>query len=128
VLSAMARDFLVIPVSTVSSKSAFSLGGWILGDNWSSMTPQILEALVCCNDWLYKYPPNQGNFHYLKFNQMLHMHRSDIVISMCTPVGSLGVMRSLNGYWRYISEYASCRKFSVAVHAIFSESFHFPHY
>jgi hypothetical protein len=27
VLSAMARDFLVIPVSTVSSKSAFSLGG-----------------------------------------------------------------------------------------------------
>jgi hypothetical protein len=33
VLSLMARDFLAIPLSTVSSESAFSLSGSILGDN-----------------------------------------------------------------------------------------------
>jgi hypothetical protein len=55
VLSAMARDFLAIPVSTVSSESAFSLSGRILSDNRSSMTPQTLEALVCGKDWLYKH-------------------------------------------------------------------------
>jgi hypothetical protein len=33
VLSAMARDVLAIPLSTVSSESAFSLGGRILSDN-----------------------------------------------------------------------------------------------
>jgi hypothetical protein len=68
VLSAMARDFSAIPVSIVSSKSAFNLSGRILGDNRSSMTPQTLEALVCSKDWLYKYPSNQGNSHYLTFN------------------------------------------------------------
>jgi hypothetical protein len=51
-LLAMARDVLAISLSTVSSESAFSLGGWILSDNRSSMTPQALEVLVCCKDWL----------------------------------------------------------------------------
>ncbi|XP_034586733.1 zinc finger BED domain-containing protein RICESLEEPER 2-like [Setaria viridis] len=60
VLSAMARDFLAIPLSTVSSESAFSLSGRILSDNRSSMTPETLEALVCCKDWLYKYPTDEA--------------------------------------------------------------------
>ena len=55
VLSLMARDFLAIPLSTISSESTFSLSGSILGDNRSSMIPQTLEALVCCKDRLYKY-------------------------------------------------------------------------
>ena len=50
----MARDFLAISVSTVSSESAFSLGGRILGDHRNSLTPEMLEALVCVKDWLYK--------------------------------------------------------------------------
>jgi len=54
VLSAMARDFLTIPLSTVSSESAFNLGGRILGDHRSSLAPEMLEALVCGKDWLYK--------------------------------------------------------------------------
>ncbi|RLM78248.1 zinc finger BED domain-containing protein RICESLEEPER 2-like [Panicum miliaceum] len=33
VLSVMARDVLAIPLSTISSESAFSLGGRILSDN-----------------------------------------------------------------------------------------------
>jgi hypothetical protein len=53
-LSAMARDFLAIPLSTVSSESAFSLRKRILGDYKSSLTPKMLEALVCAKDWLYK--------------------------------------------------------------------------
>eukprot|EP00267_Zea_mays_P042783 XP_020394808.1 zinc finger BED domain-containing protein RICESLEEPER 2 [Zea mays] len=56
VLSAMARDLLAIPLSTVPSESAFSAGGRILADNRSLMTPETLECLVCCKDWLYEYP------------------------------------------------------------------------
>lgn len=52
-LSAMARDFLTIPLRTVSSESAFSLGGRILGEARSSLTPQMLEALVCGKDCLF---------------------------------------------------------------------------
>lgn len=50
----MARDFLAIPLSTVSSESAFSLGGRILGDHRNSLSLEMLEALVCGKVWLYK--------------------------------------------------------------------------
>ncbi|XP_039800454.1 uncharacterized protein LOC120665088 [Panicum virgatum] len=62
-LSTMARDFLAIPLSTVSSESAFSLGGRLLGDARSSLTPETLEALVCGKDWLYmeKIMDNENN-------------------------------------------------------------------
>ncbi|KAM0828082.1 hypothetical protein ACQ4PT_067784 [Festuca glaucescens] len=49
----MARDFLAIPLSTVASESAFSCGGRILGDTRSSLTPEMLQALVCAKDWLF---------------------------------------------------------------------------
>lgn len=52
ILSLMARDFLAIPVSTVSSKSAFSAAGRILGNNRTSLSPETLEALICAKDWL----------------------------------------------------------------------------
>jgi len=54
VLSTMARDFLAIPLSTVPSESVFSLGSRILGESRSSLTPEMLEALVCGKDWLFK--------------------------------------------------------------------------
>ncbi|TVU17577.1 hypothetical protein EJB05_33621, partial [Eragrostis curvula] len=59
ILSAMARDFLSIPLSTVASESAFSCGGRILGDTRSSLDPEMLEALVCAKDWMYK--PKENN-------------------------------------------------------------------
>uniref|UniRef100_A0ACD5W6V4 Uncharacterized protein n=1 Tax=Avena sativa TaxID=4498 RepID=A0ACD5W6V4_AVESA len=59
VLSAMARDFLAVPLSTVSSESAFSCGGRILGDTRASLKPHALEALVCGKDWLIKVPSNE---------------------------------------------------------------------
>ena len=38
-----------------------SLGGRILGESRSSLTPEMLEALVCGKDWLFKEKEdNQG--------------------------------------------------------------------
>ena len=41
ILSLMARDFLAIPVSTVSSESAFSAAGRILGKNRTSLAQKM---------------------------------------------------------------------------------------
>jgi hypothetical protein len=60
ILSAMARDFLAIPLSTVASESAFSSGGRILGDTRSSLTPEMLQALVCAKDWLFIPKNDEG--------------------------------------------------------------------
>uniref|UniRef100_A0A453BLS4 HAT C-terminal dimerisation domain-containing protein n=1 Tax=Aegilops tauschii subsp. strangulata TaxID=200361 RepID=A0A453BLS4_AEGTS len=48
----MARDFLAIPLSTVASESAFSCGKRILGDERSSLNPDMLEVLLCAKYWL----------------------------------------------------------------------------
>ncbi|XP_019155791.1 PREDICTED: zinc finger BED domain-containing protein RICESLEEPER 2-like [Ipomoea nil] len=52
VLSKMARDVLDVPISSVASESAFSTSGRVLDAFRSSITPKIVEALVCAQDWL----------------------------------------------------------------------------
>jgi hypothetical protein len=57
ILSRLARDVLAIPISTVASESAFSTSGRILDDFRTSLTPFMVEALVCTNDWVRRATP-----------------------------------------------------------------------
>lgn len=52
VLSELAKDILTIPVSTVSSESAFSTGSRILDPYMSSLSPYMVEALICTQNWI----------------------------------------------------------------------------
>ncbi|KAL5539629.1 hypothetical protein UlMin_042315 [Ulmus minor] len=52
-LTAMARDVLSIPVSTVTSEAAFSVGARVLDQYHSSLKPENVEAIICTRDWLY---------------------------------------------------------------------------
>ena len=52
VLSQIARDVLAIQVSTVASESAFSTGGRILDPFRSSLSPKMVEALICTQNWV----------------------------------------------------------------------------
>ncbi|KAH9699271.1 BED-type domain-containing protein [Citrus sinensis] len=52
ILSSIARDVLAIPVSTVAYESAFSTGGRILDQYRSSLTSDMVEALVLLQNWL----------------------------------------------------------------------------
>ncbi|XP_040962975.1 uncharacterized protein [Gossypium hirsutum] len=48
------RDVLAIPISTVASEFAFSTGGRVLDQYKSSLTPKIIQVLVCTQDWIRK--------------------------------------------------------------------------
>ncbi|KAG6387128.1 hypothetical protein SASPL_152313 [Salvia splendens] len=52
IMPKMARDILAIPISSVASEAAFSMGGCVLSPFRSSLTPRVVEALLCAEDWL----------------------------------------------------------------------------
>ncbi|KAH9724628.1 putative AC transposase [Citrus sinensis] len=52
ILEKIARDVLVVPISTVASESAFSTGCRIIDEYRSSLTPAMVEALICTENWL----------------------------------------------------------------------------
>lgn len=51
-LAFVARDVLTIPVTSVASECAFSTAGRVLDPFRSSLTPTMVESLVCTQDWL----------------------------------------------------------------------------
>ena len=53
----LARDVLAVPVSTVASESMFSTGGCILDPFRSSLSPLMVQNLVCAQDWLQALVP-----------------------------------------------------------------------
>ena len=64
---------LAIPVSTVASKSAFSTGERVLDLYRCSITPQMVEALVCTQDWIKKTPsplPSNENDEFFEFERI----------------------------------------------------------
>ena len=51
VLSHLAREVLIILVSTVSSKQVFSTTGRIVEERRSSLSLKMVEVLACIQDW-----------------------------------------------------------------------------
>ncbi|XP_075085012.1 zinc finger BED domain-containing protein DAYSLEEPER-like [Nicotiana tabacum] len=52
ILAEMACDVLAISISSVTSECAFSTRGRILDSFRSSLTPKLVQSLICLQDWL----------------------------------------------------------------------------
>ncbi|KAK4345246.1 hypothetical protein RND71_035422 [Anisodus tanguticus] len=51
-LQKIAKDILAIPVSSVASESAFSMGGRVISSHRSRLHSKTVEALMCLQNWM----------------------------------------------------------------------------
>ncbi|GMP35664.1 hypothetical protein CsSME_00008026 [Camellia sinensis var. sinensis] len=51
-LARMDHDVLSVLATTVASEAVFSVGGRAIDETLSSLLPDIVEALITCNDWI----------------------------------------------------------------------------
>ncbi|KAL4626790.1 hypothetical protein ACB092_05G122400 [Castanea dentata] len=58
-LSKVAKNVLVVPISTVASESAFSTRGRIVDPFRSSLSPFMVQNIVCAQNWLQATPIHQ---------------------------------------------------------------------
>ncbi|KAF7801936.1 zinc finger BED domain-containing protein DAYSLEEPER-like [Senna tora] len=63
ILASMARDILAIPISTVASESTFSIEKKLISPWRSSLKPNIIQALICLEDWTRTGDGNIYNFY-----------------------------------------------------------------
>jgi len=61
-LTIMARDVLSIPITTVTSKSCFSMGDRIITKWRSSVKPENVEALLTPRRWIFGFDIQEGKF------------------------------------------------------------------
>jgi hypothetical protein len=52
ILSTLARDILLIPITIVSSKSIFSAGGRVIDPHRSKLSTETVQMLLCGADWV----------------------------------------------------------------------------
>jgi hypothetical protein len=51
VLSILAKDVIIVRVSTISSESIFSLVSKVIEERQQSLTSDMMEMILCLNDW-----------------------------------------------------------------------------
>ena len=50
-LSIIARDVLIMPMSTIASEAAFSASGRVVSKKRCNLSPEAIEVVVCLKDW-----------------------------------------------------------------------------
>ncbi|BBH05445.1 BED zinc finger, partial [Prunus dulcis] len=89
ILSNVAKYVFAVQASTVASECFFSTGKRVVDPFRGSLTPKIIEALICCSDWLRKckfelnmkqlmelYYLNDENFRYLELEKLEKLYRN----------------------------------------------------
>ncbi|CAL8157311.1 unnamed protein product [Prunus armeniaca] len=95
ILSKIAKDIFAISNSTVANENAFSIGKRIVDPFTSSLTPKMVETLVCTSDWLradefcfYKEPTDEVLAFYKELEALEARHNILFVLNKLYVAGT----------------------------------------
>ncbi|RVW78888.1 hypothetical protein CK203_043182 [Vitis vinifera] len=74
------HDIYAIPVSTVASDSAFSMGGRVVSKHRSKLHPDSLEALMCAQSWLWKEKGGDSSIHDSQLQLTMMDENDDLLV------------------------------------------------
>ena len=80
-LQAIAKDILVILISTVASKSSFSIGGQILSPHYSRLQWTTSEALMSTRSWL-RSAANTGKILFIYVVKLIFVFIQELILVM----------------------------------------------
>ena len=90
ILTMMAWDVHAMPISTIASESAFSTGSYVLDSFSTSLTPRIVEAPICAQDWLRKsHVPLITEENFLELEDLEDPKLCVLIILICIYLYSL---------------------------------------
>ncbi|CAL2277214.1 unnamed protein product [Prunus armeniaca] len=108
VLSKIARDVFAVPVSSVPSEVAFSMGKRVVDPFRASLTPKTVEALVCTKDWLSQVAfdfNKQPSEDELEFYQALEkMELGTAILKLCNRMKMKKWPLATNAYCQKLKE------------------------
>ncbi|KAK2662045.1 hypothetical protein Ddye_000619 [Dipteronia dyeriana] len=71
ILALIAKDVFPVLISTIAYESAFSSGGRVLDPFRSSLTPKMVECLICTQNWL------QAKYHRSQLEEEVMLAQND---------------------------------------------------
>ena len=83
----MAKRFLAILASSLSSESTFSTGGRVVDDYRSSLKPSTVQALICASSWI------RGSQH----------EKSAPILVVCNPIIGCNIATIFNISFNFCS-------------------------
>ncbi|GLU01588.1 hypothetical protein SLE2022_188910 [Rubroshorea leprosula] len=101
-LSRMAKDILTIPITTVASESAFSMGGRIISKLRGSLLPQNAEALLTTRTWLDAF--GKEDVEGEEIGREFHLDLDNISMTSPPPTSELGRVGPSQGQTFIISK------------------------
>ncbi|XP_016652618.1 PREDICTED: zinc finger BED domain-containing protein RICESLEEPER 2-like [Prunus mume] len=99
-LASIANDVLAIPTSTIASESCFSTSGRVIDSFRSSLSPRMVEALICSQNWIRS--EDISSLQYVPSIEEMEFYESIEMGCFVKAFGRMDAADFLQGYYLYV--------------------------